>query len=134
MAERQRRDRASAALDRLEAREDADALRRVHPRVRRIVGLFCRALAVRPSHVLGARRTAKVVLARQAVMYWVRRRFTWSYSRIGRRFGDRDHTTVLHGVRAYRAKRLSQGRTLKEARWTASRRLTTRSRITWVSP
>ena len=32
---------------------------------------------------------------------------------IGRWLGGRDHTTILHGKRAYVAKRAAQGRTLR---------------------
>lgn len=45
-------------------------------------------------------RAWKVSHPRQAAMYAVRRiRPDMSYPRIGRMFGGRDHTTVLHGIR-----------------------------------
>jgi hypothetical protein len=44
------------------------------------------------------RRTANVVLPRQLAMYMVRKLTLLSLPAIGRRFGGRDHTTVLHAV------------------------------------
>lgn len=45
------------------------------------------------------RRTAKVVKARQRAMYLSSKLTEQSLAEIGRRFGGRDHTTVLHAVR-----------------------------------
>ncbi|WP_456705579.1 helix-turn-helix domain-containing protein [Bradyrhizobium sp. USDA 4452] len=51
-----------------------------------------------------ARRTALVVRARQLAMYLAKRVTSKSLPEIGRRFGGRDHTTVLHAVRKIEAK------------------------------
>jgi hypothetical protein len=48
--------------------------------------------------ILGERRTANVVRPRQVAMYLSRQLTARSLPEIGRRFGMRDHTTVLHGV------------------------------------
>ena len=45
------------------------------------------------------RRTRAVARPRQIAMWLCKQHTTRSYSDIGRRFGGRDHTTVLHGVR-----------------------------------
>jgi len=45
------------------------------------------------------RRTAQVVKARQIAMYLAKTMTEMSLPEIGRRFGGRDHTTVLHAVR-----------------------------------
>lgn len=45
------------------------------------------------------RRTAEVVKPRQVAMYLAKTLTTRSLSEIGRFFGRRDHTTILHGVR-----------------------------------
>ena len=45
------------------------------------------------------RRTAVVVRARQVAMYLSKTMTGQSLPEIGRRFGGRDHTTVLHAVR-----------------------------------
>lgn len=44
------------------------------------------------------RRTKNVVLPRQIAMYLAKRLTVKSLPEIGRRFGGRDHTTVLHAV------------------------------------
>jgi chromosomal replication initiator protein len=49
--------------------------------------------------LIGARRSRAVVRPRQAAMFLAKTLTTRSYPDIGRRFGGRDHTTVLHAVR-----------------------------------
>lgn len=49
--------------------------------------------------LLSERRTRSVARPRQIAMYLCKQHTTRSYPDIGRRFGGRDHTTVLHGVR-----------------------------------
>ena len=49
--------------------------------------------------LLSSRRTATVVLPRQIAMYLAKALTLRSLPEIGRRFGGRDHTTVLHAVR-----------------------------------
>jgi len=48
-----------------------------------------------------ARRTASVVVPRQVAMCLAKRLTLRSLPEIGRRFGGRDHTTVLHAVRKF---------------------------------
>jgi|KBSSwiStaDraftv2_1062776.scaffolds.fasta_scaffold1520146_1 hypothetical protein len=45
------------------------------------------------------RRTKDLVLARQVAFYLCKKLTPFSLPAIGRRFGDRDHTTVLYAVR-----------------------------------
>ncbi|PWT81009.1 MAG: chromosomal replication initiator protein DnaA [Acidobacteria bacterium] len=49
--------------------------------------------------ILSSRRTANVVRPRQIAMYLAKAMTLRSLPEIGRRFGGRDHTTVLHAVR-----------------------------------
>lgn len=49
--------------------------------------------------MVSARRTRNVVLPRQVAMYLAKTLTPRSLPEIGRRFGGRDHTTVLHAVR-----------------------------------
>jgi chromosomal replication initiator protein len=49
--------------------------------------------------LLSSRRTANVVRPRQVAMYLGKTLTLRSLPEIGRRFGGRDHTTVLHAVR-----------------------------------
>ncbi len=56
----------------------------------------------RVEDMIGESRVHKIVLARQEAMYEIRRRFPlYSLPRIGRLFGDRDHTTALHGIKTH---------------------------------
>lgn len=49
--------------------------------------------------MLSPRRTAKVVEARHVAIYLAKKLTEHSLPEIGRRFGDRNHTTILHAVR-----------------------------------
>lgn len=49
--------------------------------------------------ILSARRTAPIVRPRQVAMYLAKTLTLRSFPELGRRFGGRDHTTVLHAVR-----------------------------------
>jgi chromosomal replication initiator protein len=53
--------------------------------------------------MLSSRRTANVVRPRQIAMYLAKTLTLRSLPEIGRRFGGRDHTTVLHAVRKIEA-------------------------------
>ncbi len=53
--------------------------------------------------ILSSRRTATVVRPRQVAMYLSKALTLRSLPEIGRRFGGRDHTTVLHAVRKIEA-------------------------------
>jgi chromosomal replication initiator protein len=55
--------------------------------------------SVSRSDILSARRTATVVKPRQIAMFLSKSLTLRSLPEIGRRFGGRDHTTVLHAVR-----------------------------------
>lgn len=54
---------------------------------------------LKQADLLSERRTRSVARPRQMAMYLCKQHTTRSYPDIGRRFGGRDHTTVLHGVR-----------------------------------
>lgn len=64
--------------------------------VQRVVA---RQYNVSRSDILSSRRTANVVRPRQVAMYLSKVLTLRSLPEIGRRFGGRDHTTVLHAVR-----------------------------------
>ena len=53
--------------------------------------------------IIGPRRKAHIVRARQSAMYIAKIHTIKSFPEIGRIFGKRDHTTVLHGVRRAKA-------------------------------
>ncbi len=55
--------------------------------------------SVSRADILSSRRTATVVKPRQVAMFLAKQLTLRSLPEIGRRFGGRDHTTVLHAVR-----------------------------------
>lgn len=82
----------------------------------RIVRRISTVMKVTPEELMSDRRHKDIVLARQAIFYWARRRTRLSLPEIGRRMGGRDHTTVLHGADAYPKKRAKAGRYLRAVR------------------
>jgi chromosomal replication initiator protein len=54
---------------------------------------------IKVSELKGPRRTRQVVVPRQIAMYLARKHTGMSLPEIGKRFGGRDHTTVLHAIR-----------------------------------
>jgi chromosomal replication initiator protein len=61
--------------------------------------MVARQYNVSRADLLSSRRTANVVRPRQIAMYLAKALTLRSLPEIGRRFGGRDHTTVLHAVR-----------------------------------
>lgn len=98
------------------ARQDAGGIAPRTVRITTIVARICRATGVSRNDIMAPRRSVRIVLARQAIMYWAYRLTTLSTPQIGRRLGNRDHTTVLHAVHIYPSKRAKMGRTLRKAR------------------
>jgi chromosomal replication initiator protein len=68
-------------------------------RIEEIQRIVARHYNVSRSDLLSSRRTANVVRPRQIAMYLAKTLTLRSLPEIGRRFGGRDHTTVLHAVR-----------------------------------
>ncbi|WP_376875976.1 chromosomal replication initiator protein DnaA [Albirhodobacter sp. R86504] len=54
---------------------------------------------VRLSDMIGPKRVRTIARPRQVAMYIAKRKTTRSLPEIGRRFGGRDHTTIMHGIR-----------------------------------
>jgi chromosomal replication initiator protein len=54
---------------------------------------------IRLSDMIGPKRVRSYARPRQIAMYLAKQLTTRSLPEIGRRFGGRDHTTVIHGVR-----------------------------------
>lgn len=67
--------------------------------VRLIQRLVCETYKIGLDELLGTDRHARVVRPRQVAMYLTRVLTSCSMPDIGRRFGGRDHTTVLHAAR-----------------------------------
>jgi len=85
---------AEAALrDLLRAREPKKV------KIEDIQRIVSKHFNVTKADLLSARRTRTVVRPRQIAMYLAKALTPRSLPEIGRRFGNRDHTTVLHAVR-----------------------------------
>jgi chromosomal replication initiator protein len=102
----------------LEAAESAisDLVRTREPRrvkIEDIQKLVATRYNVSRADILSERRTAAVVKPRQIAMYLSKALTPRSLPEIGRRFGGRDHTTVLHAVRKIE-KALGDDRSLTE--------------------
>ena len=69
------------------------------PTAASIIDEVSRFFGIDEAVVKGPSRSREAVTARQAAMYLVRRMTNLSTPDIGREFGGRDHTTVLHAVR-----------------------------------
>jgi chromosomal replication initiator protein len=53
---------------------------------------------LRHADLIGSKRDQKIVLPRQIIMYLLRNDLKTPLMEIGRFLGDRDHTTIMHGV------------------------------------
>jgi chromosomal replication initiator protein len=86
----------------LAEREMRDLIRPQEPKrvkIEDIQRVVARQYNVSRADLLSSRRTANVVRPRQVAMYLAKTLTLRSLPEIGRRFGGRDHTTVLHAVR-----------------------------------
>ena len=54
---------------------------------------------IRAADMFSARRSRQIARPRQIAMYLAKNLTSLSYPEIGRRFGNRDHTTIMHAVR-----------------------------------
>jgi chromosomal replication initiator protein len=72
--------------------------------IERVEALVSEALDVPAGGLASDRRNARLVFARQVSMYLMRKQIGLAFAAIGERY-DRDHTTVLHAVRAIEARR-----------------------------
>ena len=79
-----------------------DLVQGIEPRrikIEDILRIVSRHYSVSKSDILSQRRHRSVVWPRQIGMYLAKQLTSRSLPEIGRRFGDRDHTTVLHAIR-----------------------------------
>ena len=65
----------------------------------RILSAVSERFGVRPESLVGTRRTQEIVVPRQVAMYLMRHLTEMSLVEIGRFFGGRDHSTVIHACR-----------------------------------
>jgi hypothetical protein len=78
-----------------------DAIGRIVCRqaARRILAVVANLWEVRIDDLQGPRKHAELVAARHAAYLLIRERLGYSTPLIGRQLGDRDHTSVLQGIR-----------------------------------
>lgn len=69
------------------------------PTIRRIISATARHFGLQNDDVTGSSRRRTVALARGIAMHLSRQLCGGSLAAIGRRFSDRDHTTVMHAIR-----------------------------------
>lgn len=75
------------------------------PSLRRIINATARLHGLTAADLTGPSRRRQVAWARGVAMYLARTLTGRSLQAIGRGFGDRDHTTVLHGIRVTEERR-----------------------------
>ena len=95
---RARMEELNRELDRLHE-QHARLTGRRNPSVREIQKAIAKYYRVPMNELLSVRRDAHYVKARQVGMYLCRELTLLSLPSIGRQFGGRDHTTILHGYR-----------------------------------
>lgn len=69
------------------------------PDWRRILAQVSKHLAVSTDDILGVSRKPELVFARQLAMFLCRSALGISYPELGRLFGGKDHSTVMHGIK-----------------------------------
>jgi chromosomal replication initiator protein len=74
----------------------------VKPTFQQIVEAVSRQFRVDPGEVLGTSRKAPIALARHVAVYVAREILGESWKHIGASFGDKDHTTMMHGYKKIR--------------------------------
>ncbi len=64
----------------------------------KIIQIVSDFFSLESSEVVGTRRYKELVYPRQIIMYLLRHELSYSYPKIGKEIGGKDHTTVMHGV------------------------------------
>lgn len=83
----------------LKAGGGEDIVQGTRPRVSFIICMVAEHFGMSKTDLISARRTRDVVRPRQIVSYLAKTMTLRSLPEIGRLLGNRDHTTILHGVR-----------------------------------
>jgi hypothetical protein len=81
--------------------------------IKKIIKLVAKHYGVPVDALVGHQRTHPLVHYRQEAMFLARKLTTYSLPEIGRRFGGRDHTTVLHACTKI-GKRLETDKAMQE--------------------
>jgi chromosomal replication initiator protein len=78
-----------------------------HPTIQQIIDTVTRFYDVKLTDLLSKRRHKSIALPRQVGMWLARQHTRYSLEEIGGYFGGRDHTTVMHAIKAIRTRRES---------------------------
>ena len=63
-----------------------------------VIKIICDFYEIKSTQLKGVKRDARLVRARQACMFVLKKDVGLTYSEVGNILGGRDHTTVMHGV------------------------------------
>lgn len=113
MAAEHREDRLARGIPPRQDEGTEDSLPRIS--IDKIISFVCKVFSISRVDLLSRRRQYNVVRPRQTAMYLSRMLTLRSLPEIGRRFGGKDHTTVLHAVRKVAALRASGDRFIVES-------------------
>ena len=72
-----------------------DAVRELTPEV--IIDIVAEHFNIKPDDIISQKRNAEIVYPRQIAMYICRQMLPITVQALGKAFGNRDHTTILHG-------------------------------------
>lgn len=64
----------------------------------KIVKIIANFFGIKCDELTGKRRNKELVYPRQICMYLLRHELNYSYPRIGKELGGKDHTTIIHGT------------------------------------
>ena len=67
----------------------------------RIIDMVSKEFELTPSVVCSNSRKQTIVLARGVTIWLMRKMLGFSYHAIGKRMGNRDHTTIMHSFQKY---------------------------------
>ncbi len=87
----------SMAKDALRDIISPDSKREITPAV--IIDTVAEHFGIQPADILGQKRNAEIVFPRQICMYLIRTMTDTSLQLVGKAVGNRDHTTVLNGIK-----------------------------------
>jgi chromosomal replication initiation ATPase DnaA len=66
----------------------------------RVLEITCAVYCITEEELLSSRRFARLVRARQQLIYIMRKERGLSFLELGRRIGGRDHSTIIHSYRS----------------------------------
>jgi hypothetical protein len=80
-----------------------------------IIREVCAKHSVTPAELIGKQRFPNIVRARQEAAYRMSKETTLSLPQIGRKLGNKDHTTIIYSIRCHAAR--LEGREYRKPRY-----------------